>query len=292
MLKAEIKQRIVSKLIEARENYPSDKKHAVALGISGAQYSRIKKGELTKVISEAKWVTLARILGVQIGKGTAWVTVKTETYNYITAQLSACQERSISAIFCDIAGIGKSHAAKEYVRTHKNAVYVDCSQVKSKQKLVRKIARELGVDHTGRYADIYEDLVFYIQSTPNILIILDEAGDLAYDAFLELKALWNATEYTCGWYMMGADGLEQKIKRQKNLKKVGYTEIFDRYGNSFKKVSPNGSDALKDFKMQQVAEVAKANNSKISAIDMYAKTQGSLRKVRHEIEKQYLQNAS
>ncbi|CAA0259829.1 AAA family ATPase [Tenacibaculum maritimum] len=288
MLQVEIKERIVSKLIEARENYPSDKKHAVALGINNAQYSRIKKGELIKVISEAKWVTLARILGVKLGKGNDWVTVKTETYNYITAQLVACQERSMSAILCDISGIGKSHTAKEYARTHKNAVYIDCSQVKSKQKLVRKIAQELGVEHTGRYADIYEDLVFYIQSTPDILIILDEAGDLSYEAFLELKALWNATEYTCGWYMMGADGLEQKIKKQKNLKKVGYTEIFDRYGNSFRRISPNGSDALKEFKMQQVAEVAKANNSKISALEMYAKTKGSLRKVRHEIEKQYI----
>ncbi|MDB0611277.1 ATP-binding protein [Tenacibaculum maritimum] len=252
----------------------------------------LKKGELSKVIAEPKWISLARILGVTIHKGRNWKTVKTQTYTYITTQLKACQERSISAIFCDEAGIGKTHTAKDYCRANKNAIYIDCSQVKSKQKLVRKIARELGVDHTGRYADIYEDLIFYISSTHNVLIVLDEAGDLAYDAFLELKALWNATEYVCGWYMMGADGLKQKITRQKNLKKVGFTEIFDRYGNGYKKVTPNGSDSIKEFKMQQVSLVSAANNSNLSPMKMFAKTQGSLRKVRHEIEKQHLQHDS
>jgi len=39
----------------------------------------------------------------------------------------------------------------------------------------------------------YEDLVFYLKTLPYPLIIFDEAGDLQYDAFLEIKALWNAT---------------------------------------------------------------------------------------------------
>lgn len=291
MLSTQIKQTIIAQIKNQRSQYDSDKKHALVLGINNAQYSRIKNGELERVIAEAKWITLARVLNVTLSQSRAWQTVATETYLYITAQLEACQSRSISAIFCDIAGIGKTHTAKAYAQANRGAVYIDCSQVKSKQKLVRKIARELGVSYTGRYADIYEDLVFYIRSTPGILIILDEAGDLQYDAFLELKALWNATEYSCGWYMMGADGLKQKITRQKDLKKVGFTEIFDRYGNDYKKVTPEGNEALKEFNMQQVAQVSKANKSSITALQMYAKSKGSLRKVRVEIEKQQLQSA-
>ncbi len=290
MLTTEIKQKIIAELNSQRENYKSDKKHAVSLGINSAQYSRIKTGELEKVISEASWVTIARKLNVNISQSVEWKTVKTETFTYISAQLEACQKRALSLIFCDIAGIGKTYTAKYYARNNKNAIYVDCSQVKSKQKLVKKIAQELGVNYTGRYAEIYEDLIYYIRATPNILIILDEAGDLAYDAFLELKALWNAVEYTCGWYMMGADGLKNKIDRQKNLKKVGYTEIFDRYGNDYKRVTPEGKDALKEFAIGQIAAVSKANKSILTPIQMYAKTFGSLRKVRVEIEKQYILN--
>ena len=60
----------------------------------------------------------------------------------------------------------------------------------------------------GRYSDVYEDLVAYLRTIDTPLVILDEAGDLQYEAFLELKALWNATERCCAWYMMGADGLK------------------------------------------------------------------------------------
>ncbi len=287
-----LKQRILTAIAENRINYTSDAKHARVLGINTAQYSRIKKGEIERVISDAKWITLARVLNVQLKSVAKWVTVETETFNYITAQLQACQTRSISAIFCDRAGIGKSHTAAHYVKQHKNAILIDCSQVKSKQKLIRKMAREFGLDYTGRYADVYEDLVYYIRSIENPIIILDEAGDLDYQAFLELKALWNATQYTCGWYMMGADGLKQKIDRQRDLKKVGYTEILDRFGNDYKKVTPDGKDALKEFNLQQVALVSQANKSKLKPLQMYAKTYGSLRKVKTEIEKQNLQQSA
>ncbi|MBB4117898.1 hypothetical protein GGR32_000170 [Mesonia hippocampi] len=290
MIDSNFKSKIIEKMAQARANYTSNAKHARVLGINSAQYSRINKGDFEGVLSEAKWITLARRLNVQLSNKRKWVTVKTETFNYIYNQLEACQNRSISAILCDIAGIGKTHTAKYYCHENKNAIYIDCSQVKSKQKLIRKMAREFGLDHTGRYADVYEDLIFYLKQLPNPLIILDEAGDLDYAAFLELKALWNATEYDCGWYMMGADGLKQKITRQKDLKKVGYTEIFDRYGNDYKKVSPEGKESLQEFLMGQIAQVSKANNSKITPIQMFGKTKGSLRKVRTEIEKQYLSN--
>ncbi|OWP80026.1 AAA family ATPase [Flavobacterium covae] len=288
MLTNTIKEKIIAQMNVQRAYHTSDSKHAIVLGINTAQYSRIKAGELDRVISEAKWISLARLLNVQITEEIPWETVETETFLYITGQLEGCQRGSISAIFCDRAGIGKTYAGKYYAENNANAVYIDCSQVKTKQKLVRKIAREFGVDHAGRYADVYEDLISYLQVATKPLIILDEAGDLDYSAFLELKALWNATQYLCGWYMMGADGLEEKINRQKDLKKVGYTEIFDRYGNGYKKITPDGNDALKEFNLKQVALVSKANKSKITASQMFVKTNGSLRKVRIEIEKQYL----
>lgn len=49
--------------------------------------------------------------------------------------------------------------SESYVKQHKHAVYVDCSQVKTKLKLIRYIAKEFGVTSNGRYSDVYEDLV-------------------------------------------------------------------------------------------------------------------------------------
>lgn len=289
MITTAFKTKIAKAVNEDLKNYKNAEKHATSLGINSGQYSTIfTKGNLEHSLAKGKWISIARKLNVQRNDARSWVTVKTETFNYIHRQLKACQERSMSAILCDLAGIGKSHTGKYYAKHNKNAVYIDCSQVKSKQKLIRKIAQEFGVTYTGRYADVYEDLVYYIKDLTNPLIILDEAGDLDYPAFLELKALWNACEYVCGWYMMGADGLREKITRQKNLKKVGYTEIFDRYGNGYKKVTPDGKDALKEFYVKQIAQVSKANNAKKTPLKLYGISQGSLRKVRHEIEKQDL----
>ncbi len=63
--------------------------------------------------------------------------------------------------------------------------------------------------HTGKYRKPTKTwCITCARGTP--LVVLDEAGDLQYEAFLELKALWNATEMCCGWYMMGADGLRRR----------------------------------------------------------------------------------
>ena len=195
------KQKILGAIAANRANYPSDAKHAASLGISTSVYSAIKNGQTEKALSDANWISISRRLGVNLRTEMEWKAAKTPTFEYITAQLEFSQQSSLSAILCDIPNIGKTFTARYYVQNHRNAVYIDCSQVKTKLKLVRKIANEFGVDSKGRYADVYEDLVYYLRSMETPLIILDEAGDLQYEAFLELKALWNATERCCAWYM-------------------------------------------------------------------------------------------
>ena len=78
-----------------------------------------------------------------------WKAAKTPTFEYITAQLEFSQQSSLSGILCDMPNIGKTFTARYYVQSHKNTVYIDCSQVKTKLKLVRKIAAEFGVDSKG-----------------------------------------------------------------------------------------------------------------------------------------------
>ncbi|MGB9590906.1 MAG: AAA family ATPase [Candidatus Kryptoniota bacterium] len=284
MLNITIKQQIANGLKAELAKFPSAKKMAVAMGINPAQLSRIMKGETDGVLSDANWLSIARRLNVAIGAQQPIVAASTPTYEYITAQLEMCQNGSLSAMLCDYAGIGKTFTARHYVRQHKNAIYVDCSQAKSKQKLIRAIAREFGIDYTGRYADVYSDLVYYLRSIERPLIILDEAGDLDYPATLELKALWNATEYLCGWYLMGADGLKAKFDRQLHNKKVGYAELFRRFGERYQRITPEGKEAMEEFKRRQIAIVAKANGL-TNVQELYHKTQGSLTRLYIEIQK-------
>ena len=282
----EIRERIRTAIVADRENYPSDNRHSVALGISASVYNAIKKGNYDRQVSEANLICIARRLGVVLKKEMAWVAAETPTFLFINEQLTLCQQSSISAILCDMPNIGKTYTARIYAQNHRHAVYVDCSQVKSKQKLIRHIAKEFGVGNNGRYSDVYADLVGYLRVIDTPLIILDEAGDLQYEAFLELKALWNATERCCAWYMMGADGLKQKIERAIEGKKVGYTEMLSRYGDTYSRVTPEDGKEREKFLKAQAMIVAKLNAPKGTDVrSLVNLSGGGLRRVYTEIEK-------
>lgn len=282
----DIKKRISNAIMADRSNYPSDNRHATVLGISPSVYNAIKKGNYDRQVSDANWIGIARRLGVQLRSEIEWAAAMTPTYAFISEQLKVCQEGGLSAILCDMPNIGKTFTARSYVKGHRHAVYIDCSQVKTKLKLIRQIAREFGVGGYGRYSDVYEDLVAYLRTIDTPLVILDEAGDLQYEAFLELKALWNATEHCCGWYMMGADGLQEKITRAIEGKKVGYTEMFSRYGDTYSKVTPDDSREREKFLKAQAAIVAKLNAPAGTDVNRIVNlSKGGLRRVYTEIEK-------
>jgi len=283
----QLKLQVVEALKAKRANFSgSDSKFATTMGINPAQYNRIKNGEIEKVVSDQNWISMARQLELNMDGSPEWKTANTPVFQTVTAILGKCQKSSNSAMICDSADIGKTYAAKVFCKQNRNAVYVDCSQVKSKQKLIRLIAKEFGVGHTGKYNDVYEDLCYYITKITNPIVVLDEAGDLQYDAFLELKALWNATERACGWVMMGADGLKEKIRRAIDNKKVGYTEIFSRYGKRYQRCTPEGREDFEGFTKTQAALIIKANAPQsIDVQKMLVKTDGSLRRIYTEISK-------
>lgn len=286
MITTEQKTMILAAVKENRANYPSDAKHAAALGISASVYNGLKKGQTDKALSEGAWIGIARRLNVTLRPGMAWMPAKTPTFEFVTAQLEICQQGSLSAILCDMPNIGKTFTARHYVQTHKNAVYIDCSQVKTKTQLVRKIAAEFGVNSNGWYHNVYEDLCYYLRSIDHPLIILDEAGDLKNEAMLELKALWNATERCCAWYMMGADGLKERIRRSIEMKMVGYTEMFSRYGDRYSKVTPDNGREREQFLMGQARIVAQVNAPEGTDIGaLVRRSRGGLRRVYTEIEK-------
>lgn len=286
MISIDVKRRILDAIKQRRPKFTSDTKMAVNLGISPAQYSRIMKDDFEGVLSEGNWASIARKLEVQLGSLPNWITAKTPVYSYIIQQLMLCQENSMGGMICDHTDIGKTYSARCYVREHRHAVYIDCSQVKTKRMLLIQISKEFGLASAGLYRDIYADLIYYLRGIEKPIVILDEAGDLNYDAFLELKALFNATEGSCGWYMMGADGLRKKIENNRLKFKVGYPEIFSRYGSRYQKVTPEGKEATVNFSLLQATLIAKANGADDEFLNVLTKaTEISLRRVQIEINK-------
>lgn len=286
-LSKDIKERIWKAVKKDRVKYEYDKNHAIALGINPSVYSTINKyGFKDGILDDGILISVARRLGVALRDETPWKIARTPVFVYITEQLEMCQQSSLSGLFCDCCNIGKTFTAKAYINNHPNAIYVDCGQVKTKMRMIRYIARQFGLNGNGRYADVYDDLIYYLRGIEHPLIILDEAGDMSPETFLELKALWNATDRTCGWYMMGANGLKAKIRRNLNSDTLGYEEMFSRYGDNFNRVTPEDERERVKFLKAQAAMVAKVNapeNANINAIVNLS--EGKLRRVYTEIEK-------
>ncbi|MBT0552623.1 ATP-binding protein [Riemerella anatipestifer] len=265
----ELKEAIVEAMLKDRERYGgSDTAYAKTLNIHGTVFNRLKKGEREHLLSPSQWLNIGRKLQVTLGKNT-WKAVETDVYLELQDDFHFCQENAKSLILVDDCGIGKTFCSKIIVSKMKNGFYVDASQCKSKPLFIKALARELGSGTTGTYSEILENIKYYINALGKVFICIDEAGDLDYAAFLELKGLVNGTTGRCGWYMIGADGLRAKIKSGINNEKVGYREIFDRFSAEFRGITPDDKVQKIDFYDKLLRDVAAANlkdKSKVNAI--------------------------
>lgn len=269
-LSKEFKEKVRQAILDGLSRYGgSQSDYARSLGIHSAVFSRLKKGETQKVLTDSKWLILANELGVKL-RDDNWRVARTQIYTEMEDNLMFCQQYSKAMILVDDCGIGKTFCARHITRKQKNAFYIDCSQAKTKQLFIRLLAKTIGVDNTGKYADVKAGIKAYLTYLQLPLIVLDEAGDLDYNAFLELKELWNATQGHCGWYMIGADGLRAKIQRGISNKKVGFAEIFDRFFDIVS-LTPQGVDDKQQFYIRLIGDVASANLQDVSKVGKFVK---------------------
>ena len=74
--------------------------------------------------------------------------------------------------------------------------------------------------------------------------------------------------------------------RSREGKKVGYTEMFSRYGDTYSKVTPDDAKEREKFMKAQAAIVAKVNAPSDADINRIVNaSKGGLRRVYTEIEK-------
>jgi hypothetical protein len=266
----EYKQKVVVALLEQRKNFDgTDSSFAKQWGLNSAIYSRIKNGEIERVVDNSRWITIGRELDVSLNER-KWKMAKTAVYDMIEEDVVFCQEFSKSKMCVDDCGIGKSFSAKYLSRNLKNCFYVDASQAKTKQQFIRLLAKTIGIDF-GKYYEMKANIKHYLKMLPHPVVIIDEAGDLEYNAFLELKEFWNATEGVCGWYLIGADGLREKISRGINSKKVGFRELFSRYSEKYTSPVPHGVAEREAFYAQLITDVLSVNMKDKSKLNQIVK---------------------
>lgn len=258
-LTQEFRLKVAEALMSQREKFSgSDAAFAKQFDLNSAIFSRIRNGETEKVVSDSKWLRIGRFLGININDR-KWQIAKTAVFQIIEEDIDFCQTHSKSKMFVDDCGIGKTFTAKYLARTRKNCFYIDASQCKTRHLFTRALAKAIGVDSNGRLHEVKEDIKYYLNTLPTPIIVVDEAGDLDRPAFLDLKEYWNATENGCGWYLMGAEGLREFIKKGMRNKKVGFAEVFSRFSEKYTTVVPTSPNEKQDFYRQLITDVLRAN---------------------------------
>lgn len=255
----QFKQEVISTLLNARANFSgSDAVFAKQWSMNTSVYSRLKNGETEGLLRETQWLNLGRELDISLNER-KWNAARTDVFIIIEQDIDFCQKHSKAKICVDDCGIGKTFTAKYLSRNRKNCFYVDASQAKTAQLFIRLIAKTIGIDQNGKYADVKANIKYYLKMLPQPLVVIDEAGDLHYQALLELKELWNATENACGWYMIGAEGLRSKIDKGIRSKVVGYREIFSRYSERYTTTVPTDRHERISFYKKLIYDVLSVN---------------------------------
>jgi len=255
----EFKREVLTELINARQNFDgSDAVFARQYGMSASIFSRIKAGETDRILAEAQWLQIGRMLGVTLNRR-KWNVARTDVFNMIEEEVMFCKSHAKARMFVDACGIGKTFTARYLSKTVKNCFYVDASQARTKMEFIKLLARTIGVPDSGYYVAILENVKYYLHVIPQPVIIIDEAGDLDYGAFLELKGLWNATENVCGWYLMGAEGFRAKVERGIKRQRVGFKEIFSRFSESYSFAVPFDKIEQTAFYKKLIMEVLSVN---------------------------------
>lgn len=260
ILTNEQKKLIVEAIKEQRANYDgTDEQFAHSLGINPSVFSRMLTTDvLDGLLRNDKWMDLGRELDVTLKK-IKWNVVRTDVFSAIEEDIKFCKQYSKSRICVDSSDIGKTTTAKHLSKQLKNCFYIDVSQCKEKTEFIRQLAKAVGVNPNDKIINLKKKTKYMLKSLPEPIVILDEAGDMRYETFLTCKEYWNGTEGACGWYMIGADALREWIERGKKNKKVGFYEMFNRYGANYTTLVPVDNKKKIAFYKKLITDVVKAN---------------------------------
>ncbi len=244
----------------------SGRKFAASIGFKEADISNLNTGawqKNPKLIGDQKWLRLAQRAGFTRDVELKLEAAHTAVFDYITEQLRVCQSASTYSLMCDSAGIGKTYACQHYKRENPYVLYIDCSLCPKATQFKRTFSAAAGIAPIGSIDEVFEAAILSVKQMNKPLLILDEAGDLNDNVFKVVKRLYNDLEDVCGICLFGAGGLKHKIERGISCNKVGFEELFSRFGRDYGRFTPDPTKtsraAFDDYMRKEMEAVLLAN---------------------------------
>ena len=231
-----MKEQVRSALIAYRSNYPTLNRAAESLqGVSSATVSQLCNGKY-ELISDEMFVRIATQIGFAFD---SWNLHEGKTFKEITFTLSDAQAyKNVTWIVGD-AGCGKTTAAIEYRRTHRNVFYILCSEDMRRSDFVREIAKQVGAPtDTTNLRDMLENAISMISFLGNPLLVFDEGDKLTDSVFNYFISIYNRLEGHAGIVFLSTDYIKRRMDAGLRYNKKGYKEINSRIGRRFFDVSP------------------------------------------------------
>lgn len=235
-LTTEMKEQVRSALIAYRSNYPTLNRAAESLqGVSSATVSQLCNGKY-ELISDEMFIRIASQIGFAFD---SWTLHEGKTFKEITFTLSDAQAyKNVTWIVGD-AGCGKTTAAIEYRRTHRNVFYILCSEDMRRSDFVREIAKQVcAPTDTTNLRDMLENAISMISFLGNPLLVFDEGDKLTDSVFNYFISIYNRLEGHAGIVFLSTDYIKRRMEAGLRYNKKGYKEINSRIGRRFFDVSP------------------------------------------------------
>lgn len=231
-----MKEQVRSALIAYRSNYPTLNRAAESLqGVSSATVSQLCNGKY-ELISDEMFIRIASQIGFAFD---SWTLHEGKTFKEITFALSDAQAyKNVTWVVGD-AGCGKTTAAIEYRRTHRNVFYILCSEDMRRSDFVREIAKQVGAPtDTTNLRDMLENAISMISFLGNPLLVFDEGDKLTDSVFNYFISIYNRLEGHSGIVFLSTDYIKRRMDAGLRYNKKGYKEINSRIGRRFFDVSP------------------------------------------------------
>ena len=152
------------------ENFPSRNRASESLqGVSAAVVSQILNTKYES-ISDDMFSRIAAQIGFSFER---WTICESENYRLATYVLADAQMYKNVTWMVGDAGCGKTTAAIEFRRTHRNVFYILCSEDMRRSDFVREIAKQVGAptDSTNNLRDMLDYALCMIGFLQNPLLI-------------------------------------------------------------------------------------------------------------------------
>lgn len=255
----------------------SQNKVAKRAGVSSATISQMVN-ENWALIKDEMWARVRTNLRIDLG----WQTAQTKNKKILDDLVGAAHSMSMSIAICNQAGSGKSHAYKEYFRSHSNVIYVECCNYWSKKIFSVKLLQAVGVKESGKTHENIEQFIEELKKMERPVVLFDQFDKLKdpqLDLFMDF---YNSLEGHCGFVLSGVPALKKRILRGVQNNKIGYAELYSRIGRKF--------IALDALTLKDVTAICTENGVTDSEViqHIYADCDDDLRRVRRSIEREKL----